>query len=109
MGDPEQFLQDFTECIKIFKKFVLATVVGGDHTGDHINCGACQKTKAMLEWVGGKEMSVLFEHTGKVTEVDTFAQAVEKIEEGIKNKQCCNVGLRWKTGARWLPAGYRTR
>ena len=29
-------------------------------------------------------MCVLFEHTGKVTEVDTFA--VEKIEEGIKKQ-----------------------
>ena len=41
---------------------------------------------ARVEWVGGKEMGVLFEHTGKVTEVDTFAQAVEKIEEGIKKQ-----------------------
>ena len=84
--DLEQLLQDFMEYIRIFKKFVLATGVGGDHTGDHTNCGACQMTKATLERMGGKEMGMLFEHTGKVTEVDTFAQAVEKIEEGIKKQ-----------------------
>ena len=52
VGDPEQLLQDFMEYLKIFKKFVLATGVGGEHTGDHVNCGGCQKTKATLELVG---------------------------------------------------------
>ena len=86
VGDPEQLLQDFVEYIKIFKKFMLATGVGGNHGADHIDCGACQKSKATLELVGGKEMSVLFEHTGKVMEEDTFTQAVEKVEAGIKKQ-----------------------
>ena len=94
VGDPEQLLHDFKEYIKIFKKLVLVTGVGGDHTGDHTNCGACQKTKATLEWVGGKEMGVLFGHTGKVTEVDTFAQAVEKMEEGIKAMAKVEQGIK---------------
>ena len=72
LGDPEQLLQDFMEYLKIFKKFVLATGVGGEHTGDHMNCGGCQKTKATLELVGGREMCVLFEHTGAVEPGDTF-------------------------------------
>ena len=66
VGDPEQLMQDFIEYIKIFKKFVLATGVGGDHTGDHVNWGGCRKTKATLKLVGGREMCVLFEHAGKV-------------------------------------------
>ena len=86
IGDPEQLLQDFGEYIKIFKKFVLATNIGGAHTADHRNCGGCQKTKATLELVGGKEMCTLFEHTGKVEAEDTFDRAVEKIEEGIKQQ-----------------------
>ena len=40
-------------------------------------------------------MAVLFEHTGKVTEVDTFTKAVEKIEEGIK-KQTNQATARFK-------------
>ena len=46
VGDPEQLLQDFTEYVKTFKKFVLATGVGGVHTVDHAACGACTKLKA---------------------------------------------------------------
>ena len=37
VGDPEQLLQDFVEYIKIFKKFTLATGVGGDHVAAHTN------------------------------------------------------------------------
>ena len=73
VGDPEQLLQDFTEYVKTFRKFVLATGVGGEHTVDHTACGACSKTKATLELVGGK-----------VEAADTFEAAMRKIEKGIK-------------------------
>ena len=33
VADPEQLLQDFLEYLKIFKKFVLATGVGGELQG----------------------------------------------------------------------------
>ena len=84
VGDPEQLLQDFTEYVKTFNKFVLATRVGGVHTVDHAACGACTKIKATLELVGGKEMCVLYEHVGVVVEEDTFKAAMTKIEAGIK-------------------------
>ena len=53
------------EYMKLFNKFVLATSIGGAHTEGHQDCEACSKTKATLELVGGKEMCVLFEHTGE--------------------------------------------
>ena len=64
VGDPEQLLQDFVEYVKTFRKFVLATGVGGEHTVNHAGCGACSKTKATLELVGGKDMCVLYEACG---------------------------------------------
>ena len=86
VGDPEQLLQDFTEYVKTFKKFVLATGVGGEHTVDHAACGACTKIKATLELVGGKDMCVLYEHVGVVVDEDTFDAAITKIEAGIKGQ-----------------------
>ena len=86
VGDPEQLLQDFTEYVKTFKKFVLATGVGGVHTVDHAACGACNKLKATLELVGGKDMCVLYEHVGVVVDEDTFDAAITKIEAGIKGQ-----------------------
>ena len=84
VGDPEQLLQDFTEYVKTFRKFVLATGVGGEHTPTHVTCGGCSKTKATMELVGGKDMCVLYEHVGVVLAGDSFDAAVTKIEEGIK-------------------------
>ena len=86
VGDPEQLLQDFTEYVKTFREFVLVTGIGGEHTADHTACGACSKTKATLKLVGGKDMSVLYEHVGVVEAGDTFEAAVRKIEEGIKSQ-----------------------
>ena len=59
VGDPEQLLQDFTEYVKTFRKFVLALGVRGEHTPNHVTCGGCSKTKASMELVGGKVMCVL--------------------------------------------------
>ena len=86
VGDPEQLMQDFMEYLKTFNKFMLATGVAGEHTGDHSACAGCKKAKATLELVGGKEMGVLFEYVGVVTDGDTFTQAVEKVEAGIKSQ-----------------------
>ena len=84
VGDPEQLLQDFVEYVKTFRKFVLATGVGGEHTVGHAACEGCSKTKATLELVGGKDMCVLYEHVGVVVAEDTFDAAMKKIEDGIK-------------------------
>ena len=84
VGDPEQLLQDFAEYVKTFEKFMLATGVAGNHTDGHAECEGCQKAKATLDLVGGKEMTVLFEHVGNVQVADTFDAAVEKVRAGIK-------------------------
>ena len=36
--------------------------------------------------LGGDEMEKLFDHVGKVTEDDTFKNALDKIENGIKGQ-----------------------
>ena len=84
-GDPEQLLQDFMEYREIYDKFLLATGVAGEHSADHVDCGICKKSKAMLELVGGWEMA-LFKHTGKVEEEDTYVRAMEKVANGIKSQ-----------------------
>ena len=106
MGDPEQLLQDFLEYVKTFNKFMLATGVGGEHTADHAACGGCKKAKATLELVGGQEMCVLFEHVGVVTDGDTFKQAVDKVEAGIK-AQTNQATARFKLFTK-MPQGGRT-
>ena len=106
MGDPEQLLQDFLEYVKTFNKFMLATGVGGDHTADHAECSGCKKAKATLELVGGQEMCVLFEHVGVVTDGDTFNQAVDKVEAGIK-AQTNQATARFKLFTK-MPQGGRT-
>ena len=53
-GDPEQLMQEFTEYVKIFRKFLKATGMAGAHTEEHRECEACQKAKALLELFGGK-------------------------------------------------------
>ena len=63
-GDPEQLLQDFKEYIKIFKKFLVATKVVGEYAPSCEECGAGRQARATLEFVGGKEITVLFEHVG---------------------------------------------
>ena len=52
VGDPEQLLQDFTEYVKTFRKFVLATGVGGEHTVDH--AGRAIKPRPRWSWWGAR-------------------------------------------------------
>ena len=40
--------------------------------------------KAMLLFKGGKDMKNLFHHVGKVLQTDTYTQAVNKIQEGLR-------------------------
>ena len=54
-GDPEQLMQEFTEYMKIFGKFLKATGMAGAHTEEHRECEACQKAKALLELFGEKK------------------------------------------------------
>ena len=45
-----------------------------------------KKKKALLQLWGGHEMINFFEHEGKVTAEDTFAQTVEKIRNALKGQ-----------------------
>ena len=42
--------------------------------------------KAMLLFKGGDDMQSLFDHVGKVTDSDSFDQAVAKIENALKGR-----------------------
>ena len=82
-GYPEQLLANFMENKKTFKEFLLVTNVAGEHTEDHTNRNGGKKAKAMLKLVGGKDMVVLFEHVGGVTDGDSYEGAINKIATGI--------------------------
>ena len=82
-GDPEQLLQDFAEYIDIVNKFFMVTAALDAHTEGHQDCVTCWRAKAMVTLIGGKEMDSLFRHVGKVTEWDTYDQAVQKVKKGI--------------------------
>ena len=45
-----------------------------------------KKKKALLQLWGGDEMINFFDHEGKVTAQDTFAQAMEKIRNALKGQ-----------------------
>ena len=73
--DPEKMLGDFKDYIKAVRDMMV--VMGKDGATAGVK-------KAILRSVGGKDMVSLFDHVGKVTDGDTFDQAVTKIEEAIK-------------------------
>ena len=43
-----------------------------------------KEKKSLLLFRGGNDMKMLFEHVGKVTETDTFKNAIEKIKTSLK-------------------------
>ena len=100
-GDPEHLLQEFLDYVEIFKSFLAATGADGAHTEGHVaeagggTCKGCNKSKEMLKLVAGKEMTNLFKHTGLVEDGDSFDQALDKIEQGIK-KQTNQASARFK-------------
>ena len=99
-GDPELLLQKFKEYIETFTFYLDATGQDGEHTEGHVQqggavCKGCKKAKSTLMLVGGREMIDLFKHTGKVEDLDTYSQAVTKVEEGIK-KQTNQASAKFK-------------
>ena len=55
-GDPEQLAKDWEDYIKVFKEFLEATGVAGNHVNPEVAntpCAACVKAKNMLRLVGG--------------------------------------------------------
>ena len=55
-GDPDLLLQEWLDYVKTFQNFLKATREAGDHTADHMTCGACGKATAMLRLIGGREV-----------------------------------------------------
>ena len=86
-GDPEQLAKDWEDYIKVFKEFLEATGVAGNHVNPEVAntpCAACVKAKNMLRLVGGDQVRTLFDHTGMVEDTDNWKEALEKVTQGIK-------------------------
>ena len=86
-GDPEQLAKDWEDYIKVFKEFLEATGVAGNHVNPEVAntpCAACVKAKNMLRLVGGDQVRTLFDHTGMVEDKDSWKEALEKVTQGIK-------------------------
>ena len=85
--DPELYLQEWTEYVERFNKFLKA-VPGAtpQHTQLHADCEGCVRAKVMLELLGGKEVEYLYKHVGAVEEEDTWDETLEKITAGIKGQ-----------------------
>ena len=88
-GDPEQLLKDYEDYVKVFKEFLAATGVAGDHTNPEVvgtPCGACVKAKNMLRLVGGDQIRTLFDHVGTVLDTDSWLESLAKVTAGIKGQ-----------------------
>ena len=86
-GDPEVLFYEFKKYVENFKEFLVVSRAGGNHSENHVApCEGCKISKSCLRLMGGEEMKMLFEHVGKVEEDDTFADALTKIESGIKKQ-----------------------
>ena len=88
-GDPEQLSKDWEDNVKVFKEFLEATGVAGEHANPEIPgtpCAACIKTKNMLRLIGGDKVRTLFDHVGMVEGTDSLQQALEKVSQGIRRQ-----------------------
>ena len=88
-GDPEQLFKDWDDYIKVFKEFLEATGVVGNHADPEAPndpCAACVKVKNMLRLVGGDEVRTLFDHVGMVEGTDNWQQSLDKVSQGIKQQ-----------------------
>jgi hypothetical protein len=88
-GDPEQLFKDWDDYTKVFKEFLEATGVVGNHADPETPddpCAACVKVKNMLRLVGGDEVRTLFDHVGMVEGTDNWQQFLDKVSQGIKQQ-----------------------
>ena len=82
-GDPEHLLQDCVNYIKHMDKFFTTRAALGSYTLGHADCATFKRANGMLVLIGGKEIDSLIKHIGKVVELDSYEQAVEKVKAGI--------------------------
>ena len=89
-GDSEQLFKDWEDYLRVFKEFLEATGIVGDHADPETPnrpCAACIKAKNMLRLVGGDEVRTLFDHVGMVDDSDRWQQSLEKVSQGIKSQR----------------------
>ena len=84
-GDPEQLSKDWEDYVRVFKEFLEATGMAGEHANP-TPCAACTKIKNMLRLIGGDEVRTLFDHVGMVEGADSLQQSLEKVSQGIRRQ-----------------------
>ena len=72
--DPERMLTDFNLYVKAMKNLLVVT--------DNADASDAKK-KALMQSVRGIDMVWMFEFMGKVTEEDTYEEAIRKVKAGV--------------------------
>ena len=106
-GDPEALLKDWEDYVKVFKEFIAATGVTGEHAEPETEgtpCAACVKTKNMMRLVGGDQVRTLFDHVGQTLDTDSWQETLDKVSAGIK-KQTNQAAARFKLMQKMPQAG----
>ena len=88
-GDPEQLSKDWEEYIYIFNVFLEAAVAIPAHAVPEVADTpyvTCKKMNNLMILIGGTEVKTLFNHVRKVTETETWNEALEKISRGIRGQ-----------------------
>ena len=70
--------------MRTIRHFLRVAKEDRDHTDEHVDCLGCAKVMAIYRLVGGKEIEMLLDHTGKVLDTDSMDAAFVKVEIGIK-------------------------
>jgi len=86
-GDLEQLARDWEDYLENFQDFLEATDIAGAHNDPErvgTACAACKKSKNLLKLIGGPEVKTLYTHVGKITDTDSWEEAIGKIARGIR-------------------------
>ena len=76
-GGTLQRFQAYTERMELLFQLVFHKADGTPHKPSDA------EKKAMLLFKGGEDMKTLFQHVGKVFDIDTYEEAVKKISDGL--------------------------
>ena len=82
-------LKDWEDYVKVFKEFITATGVTGDHAAPEVEgvpCAACIKAKNMMRLVGRDQVRTLFDHVGQTLDTDSWQETLNKVSVGIKKQ-----------------------
>ena len=82
-GDTDQLAKDWENYIQDFKKFLQITKKAGTHENPEVADGPCTESKRLMEWIGGSEARMMFNHVSEVLMMDNWQEVLYKILRGI--------------------------